>query len=180
MEYINFYLRDYNNYHIIIIYSQGYGDIRGISYDEKINEVFRYVFSSVINHINAIGFIAKATNNRIDILSQYIVSCVTSLFAGDVSENFIILINHANRDCIKKGPMIVENIKRDIVFLKFDEKIDKRWRYFFDSKCIFDGDIDKLTNFSISELNDFYEEKVKKLLLKILNIHLKFLVKEEN
>ena len=105
---------------------------------------------------------------------------MTSLFAGDVSENFIILINHANRDCIKKGPMIIENIKRDIIFLKFDEKIDKRWRYFFDSKCIFDGDIDKLINFSISELNNFYEEKVKKLLLKILNIHLKFLVKEEN
>ena len=46
--------------------------------------------------------IAKATNNRIDILTQYIFSCVTSLFAGDVSENFIILINHTNRDCIKK------------------------------------------------------------------------------
>ena len=52
---------------------------------------------------------------------------MTSLFAGDVSENFIILINHTNRDCIKKGPIIVETIKRDIVFLKLDEKIDKRW-----------------------------------------------------
>jgi hypothetical protein len=27
----------------------------------------------------------------------------------------------------KKGPIIVETIKRDIVFLKLDEKIDKRW-----------------------------------------------------
>ena len=158
-----YYLIDYNNYLIIIIYSQGYGDTRGISYDEKIKEVFRYVFSSVINHINEIGFIAKATNNRIDILTQYTFICTTSLFAGDVSENFIILINHPNRDCIKKGPIIVETIKRDIFFLKFDEKIDKRWRYFFDSKCILDGNIDKLTKFSFSEINDFYEEKVKKL-----------------
>jgi hypothetical protein len=156
-----YYLIDYNNYLIIIIYSQGYGDTRGISYVEKINEVFKYVFSSVINHINAIGFIAKATNNRIDILTQYTFICTTSLFAGDVSENFIILINHPNRDCIKKGPIIVETIKRDIFFLKFDEKIDKRWRYFFDSKCIFDGDIDKLTNFSISELNIFMKKKSK-------------------
>jgi septin family protein len=79
-----YYLRDYNNNPIIIIDSQGYGDTRGIQYDEKINEAFRYVFGSVINHINAVGFISKATNNRIDILTKYIFSCVTSLFAGDV------------------------------------------------------------------------------------------------
>ena len=158
-----YYLRDYNNNPIIIIDSQGYGDTRGIQYDEKINEAFRYVFGSVINHINAVGFIAKATNNRIDILTQYIFSCVTSLFAGDVSENFIILATHANKDCIKKGPMFAETIKTDAVFLKLDEKIDKRWWYAFDSKCIFDDEIERLHKFSFSELNDFYEEKVKKL-----------------
>ena len=79
-----YYLRDYNNHLITILYSQGYGDTRGISYDEKIKEVFRYVFCSVINHINTVAFIAKATNNRIDILTKYIFSSVTSLFAGDV------------------------------------------------------------------------------------------------
>ena len=158
-----YYLRDYNNEPIIIIDSQGYGDTRGIAYDEKINEAFRYVFGSVINHINTVAFIAKATNNRIDVLTKYIFSCVTSLFAGDVSENFIILATHANRDCIKEGPKFAETIKTDAVFLKLDEKIDKRWWYAFDSKCIFEDDIDKLTKFSFSELNDFYEEKVKKL-----------------
>ncbi len=158
-----YYIKDYNNEPIIIIDTQGYGDTRGIAYDQKINEVFRYVFSSIINHINVVAFIAKATNNRIDILTQYIFSCVTSLFAGDVSENLIFLATHANKDCIKKGPMFAETIKTDAVFLKLDKKIDKRWWYAFDSKCIFDDDIDKLTKFSFSELNDFYEEKVKKL-----------------
>jgi hypothetical protein len=36
-----YYLKDYNNKPIIIIDSQGYGDTRGKTYDEMINETFR-------------------------------------------------------------------------------------------------------------------------------------------
>ena len=41
--------------------------------------------------------IAKATNNRIDILTKYIFSCINQIFTGDISENVILLVTYANR-----------------------------------------------------------------------------------
>ncbi len=152
-----YYIKDYKNNPIIIIDTQGYGDTRGILFDKKIDEAFRYVFSNIINHINVVGMIAKATNNRIDVLTKYIFSCITKLFAGDISENVILLATHANRDCIKKEPMFAETIKTEVDFL---EKKDKKWWYAFDSTLMFENDIDKLTKFSFSQLKDFYEEKL--------------------
>ena len=152
-----YYIKDYKNNPIIIIDTQGYGDTRGILFDKKIDEAFRYVFSNIINHINVVGMIAKATNNRIDVLTKYIFSCITKLFAGDISENVILLATHANRDCIKKEPMFAETIKTEFDFL---EKKDKKWWYAFDSTLMFESDIDKLTTFSFSQLKDFYEEKL--------------------
>ena len=152
-----YYIKDYKNNPIIIIDTQGYGDTRGILFDKKIDEAFRYVFSNIINHINVVGMIVKATNNRIDVLTKYIFSCITKLFAGDISENVILLATHANRDCIKKEPMFAETIKTEVDFL---EKKDKKWWYAFDSTLMFESDIDKLTTFSFSQLKDFYEEKL--------------------
>ena len=158
-----YYLKDYNNEPIIIIDSQGYGDTRGIGKDREINEAFQYIFSHVIDHINTIGFISKSTNNRIDMNTRYIFSCITNLFAGNVSENFMVLATHADRNTMKSGPQFVETIQTDADFLKINEKMNEKWWYAFDSLSIFDGDIDKLTKFSFSQLKEFYEEKVKKL-----------------
>ena len=41
--------------------------------------------------------------------------------------------------------------------------MNEKWLYAFDSLSIFDSDTDKITKFSFSQLNEFYEEKVKKL-----------------
>ena len=49
-----YYLKDYNNKPLIIIDSQGYGDIRGKKYDEMINDAFAHVFSEIIDHINCV------------------------------------------------------------------------------------------------------------------------------
>ncbi len=158
-----YYLRDYNNKPIIIIDSQGYGDTRGIGKDREINEAFQYIFSSVIDHINTVGFISKSTNNRIDMNTRYIFSCITNLFAGDVSENFIVLATHADKNTMKSGPKFVETIQTDADFLKINEKMNEKWWYAFDSLSILDSDTDKITLYSFSQLNEFYEEKVKKL-----------------
>ena len=41
-------------------------------------------------------------------------------------------------------------------------KDNKMW-YAFDSKCIFSNEKDEITKYSFKQLNEFYEEKVKKL-----------------
>ena len=158
-----YYLRDYNNQPVILIDSQGYGDTRGKEYDEMVDKAFQYVFSSVIDHINTVGFIVKSNTNRIDILTKYIFSSVTSLFSEDISENFIILATFANKSTMEKGPDFVSSIKTDADFLKIEERMDSNFWYAFDSKCILDNEHDKLTNYSFSKASELYEEKVKKL-----------------
>ena len=157
-----YYLKDYNNKPIILIDSQGYGDTRGISYDQKINHAFEYVFSNVISHINTVCFIAKANTNRLDVVTRYIFSSVTSLFAGDITENFVVIPTFASKDTIDEGPAFVESIKTDAEFLKLEDRKDEWW-FALDSKSILDNEEDKITKFSFKQMNALYEKKIKKL-----------------
>ena len=158
-----YYIKDYENKPVIIIDSQGYGDTRGKAYDEMVDEAFRYVFSSVIDHINAAFFIVKSNTNRLDILTKYIFSSVTSLFSEDISENFIIIATFANKSTINKGPDFVESIQTDADFLNINKRMDNKWWYAIDSRSIMDNEEDKLTLYSFEKAVELYEEKVKKL-----------------
>ena len=158
-----YYLRDYNNKPLIIIDSQGYGDTRGKQYDEMVDEAFRYVFSNLIDHINAALFIVKSNTNRLDILTKYIFSSVTSLFSEDISENFIILATFANKDTISKGPDFIYSIETDADFLNIQERMNTNWWYAFDSKCILDNDKDKLTLYSFEQAKELYKKKIMEL-----------------
>jgi hypothetical protein len=157
-----YYLKDYNNKPIILIDSQGYGDTRGITYDQRINSAFEYVFSNVISHINTVCFIAKANTNRLDTVTKYIFSSVTSLFADDITENFVIVPTFASKDTIDEGPAFVESIKTDADFLKLEERKDKWW-FALDSKSVLDNEEDKITKYSFEQMKTLYEKKIKKL-----------------
>ena len=158
-----YYLKDYDNKPVILIDSQGYGDTRGKEYDEMVDKAFQYVFSNIIDHINIVGFIVKSNTNRIDILTKYIFSSVTSLFSEDISENFLIIATYANKTTIEKGPDFVSSIKTDADFLKIEEKMNSDWWYAFDSKSILGNEKDKLTLYSYSKASELYEQKVKTL-----------------
>jgi hypothetical protein len=158
-----YYLKDYDNKPIIIIDSQGYGDTRGKKYDEMVNDAFKFVFSNVIDHINTVCFISKSNTNRLDILTRYIFSSVTSLFSEDISENFIVTSTFATKETIETGPAFIESIQTDADFLKIQNRLNEKWWYAFDSKNVLDNEEDKLTIYSIKQLNELYEEKVKKL-----------------
>lgn len=157
-----YYLKDYNNKPIILIDSQGYGDTRGISYDQKINSAFEYVFSNVISHINTVCFIAKANTNRLDVVTRYIFSSVTSLFSGDITENFVIVPTFASKDTINEGPAFVESIKTDADFLRLEDRKDQWW-FALDSKSVLDNEADKITKYSFEQMKILYEKKIKKL-----------------
>ena len=157
-----YYIKDYNNQPIIIIDSQGFGDTRGKEYDEMVKKAFEYSFENLIDHINAICFIAKSSDARLDCTTKYIFSSVTSLFSQDINENLIILATHADKFAIRDGPLFTECISSDENFKNIIKNMDKKWWYAVDSKSIFDNDIDKLTILSYNQLKDLYEEKVQK------------------
>lgn len=129
-----------------------------------IDDAFRYVFSNVIKHINTVCFISKSNTNRLDINTRYIFSSVTSLFSEDITENFIILATFASKETIKKGPAFIDSIQTDADFLNIQKRgMDEKWWFAFDSKCVLSNEEDKLTKYSFSQLNELYDEKVKKL-----------------
>lgn len=120
-------------------------------------------FSNLIDHINAALFIVKSNTSRLDILTKYIFSSVTSLFSEDISENFIILATFANKETISKGPDFIHSIETEEDFLNIKERMNDNWWYAFDSKCILDNDKDKLTLYSFEQAKELYKEKIMKL-----------------
>ena len=174
-----YYLKDYNNKPVIIINCQGYGCKKGIKYDDMLNDALKYVFSNIINHINTICFISSSHNRRLDISTRYIFSQTTNFFTENICENFIILSTFANGDAMLNGPEFIDTIKYEENFINIQKNgMDEKWWFAFDSKSVLDNEIDKLTKYSFSQLNEFYEEKVKKMKPKSIKNVLKFLKQE--
>ena len=159
-----YYVRDVNNKPLIIVDSQGFGDVDGVGEDSTITPAFGYAFTNIIDHINCACFIAQASKSRLDHLTKYIFTCVTSLFSEDISENFIFLATFATKDTIKNGPAFIKSLSADEDFLKINKRMDKNFWYAFDSKSIFDDDYnDKLCKYSYEQISKLYEEKIKRL-----------------
>ena len=97
---------------MIIIDSQGYGDTRGFKKDLDINKAFQYVFSHAIDHINIICLTVQSDSLRNDSVTTYIYASVTSLFANDIADNFIVLVTFANEHDYKKQK-IIQSILED-------------------------------------------------------------------
>ena len=156
-----YYIKDYNNNPLIIIDSQGFGDTKGKEYDELVRETFEYAFKNIIQHINMICFIAKSTDCRLDIVTKYIFSCVTSLFANDVCENFIFLTTFANDTSIEEGPIFIDSITKDNKFYNIIKKLGGKWYYTIDSVCVLNKPNNEVAEYSFKQLNDLYERIIK-------------------
>ena len=139
-----YYLRDYEGKPIIIIDSQGFGDTRGISKDIDLNKAFQYVFSNIIDHINAVCFIARATEARLPADTKYIISCVTSLFSDDIIPNMFILATHPDDFTFEEGPKFIESIEEDKNFSIIIKNMREQYWYTFDSLYILKKMIHKM------------------------------------
>ena len=131
-----YYLKDALNKPIIILDSQGFGDTRGIEFDQKVVDAFAHIFSEVIDHINAICFIVKSTDARLDINIKYIINQVSGLFSEDISINFFALATHAIRQNIDKPPDMIITLESNEEFCEITNKMQKKWYYAIDSTTI--------------------------------------------
>ena len=98
---------------MIILDSPEYGDIRGHDKDLQINKAFEFVFSNIINHINIVLFTVNYTDPGLGSTTKYIYSAVTSLFADDISDNFIVLATLENKCNMKNLDIISTIIKEE-------------------------------------------------------------------
>ena len=155
-----YYLKDANNKPLVILDSQGFGDTRGMPFDQKVITAFSHIFSQVIDHINAVCFIVKSTDARLNINIKYIFNQVTGLFSEDISINFFSLATHAVRQDLENEPSMIRTLETDEKFKEIKQKMPKKWYYALDSTTILSKDYGKLAIFSYRQLLDLYNEKV--------------------
>ena len=157
-----YYLRDYNNYPIILIDTQGFEHTGGLQFDEKLSSNLSYSLYKRINHINSICFVVNSTES-------YIKKEILYKFNIDINDNLIFLATFVNKDIMKNGPLFIKKNEEDYDFRYLDKikKEDIKYLYSSDNFSIFDNDIDQLTKYSFKQLKELYET-TKKLNPKIL------------
>ena len=122
-----------------------------------------YIFSHVGTLIFSGPFRTRAASGRVLELS------LTSLFAGDITENFFVIPTFDSKDTIDKGPAFIESIKTDSENLKLEERKDEWW-FALDSKSVLDNEEVKITKFSFEQMNALYKKILKSFLQKELKI----------
>ena len=154
-----YYLKDYSGNPIILIDTPGFcNSSKGIKNDEKINELFYYIFSNIIEHINLICFITK-NHNRLTREELYCFCNIMNLFTKDIKDNFISLITFENSEIMEKEDYFFT--KHIIKYLEIEDKLNKNNLYCFNNRYIFQNIISKDTELSYNQLYKFYHEKVK-------------------
>ena len=124
---------------ITIIDTPGFGDNRGMKFDEKIIEMIRDLFKNWIDSVNGICFVASASSPRLTATQKYIFSSVVSLFGNDIAENFIPMLTF----CDGKEPQILASLLDDESTFKksiYDHiKNNNPWYLQFNNSAIFES-----------------------------------------
>ncbi|KAL0970647.1 hypothetical protein UPYG_G00245070 [Umbra pygmaea] len=100
-------------YSLTIIDTPGYGDTRGIQEDRLIAEMLHDLFRSPngIDQIDAVGFVVKASTNRLSDRQQYIFDAVLSLFGKDMKNQIVALISNSDGGPAKNALQALEKAK---------------------------------------------------------------------
>jgi len=124
---------------ITIIDTPGFGDSRGIKFDEKIVNMIRELFKNWIDTVDGICFVASSSSPRLSPTQKYIFSSIVSLFGNDIAENFIPMLTF----CDGKEPQILASLLDDDSTFKksiYDSIKDKTpWYLQFNNSAIFES-----------------------------------------
>ena len=124
---------------ITIIDTPGFGDSRGMKFDEKIIEMIRDLFKNWIDSVNGICFVASSSSARLTSTQKYIFSSIVSLFGNDIAENFVPMLTF----CDGKEPQILASLLDDDSTFKksiYDHiKNNNPWYLQFNNSAIFES-----------------------------------------
>eukprot|EP00062_Callorhinchus_milii_P026618 gi/632988945/ref/XP_007883381.1/ PREDICTED: uncharacterized protein LOC103172427 [Callorhinchus milii] len=106
-------------YSLIIIDTPGFGDTRGIEYDELITEQIKEFFTSLhVNEINVVCFVTQAPLARLTPTQKYIFDSILSIFGKDIAENILVLVTFADAHV----PPVLEAINQSEIPCPKDNK----------------------------------------------------------
>ncbi|KAK7907213.1 hypothetical protein WMY93_015825 [Mugilogobius chulae] len=83
---------------LTVIDTPGYGDTRGIHYDDIVTKKLEDLFCipNGVTDIDAVGLVMKASENRLDERMCYIFNSVTSLFGKDMEDNIVVMFTFSD------------------------------------------------------------------------------------
>ena len=136
---VNIYnISSYNNHPPIkIIDTPGFGDTRGLKYDNSITEKISKKFNKEVDVLNAICFVVQSGNARLTENQRYVFTSIMKLFGKDIAENFIAMLTFSDGG----EPQVLDSLKSknsgfDIVI----PKIQGQWYLKFNNSAIYSED----------------------------------------
>ena len=138
------------NNNIRLIDTIGFGDTRGIEFDNKIAKDIKNLLDNYqIDNLKAICLIFKGSDTRAHDRLKYIYEKLFSLFSYDTKKNFIIIINFI--DSIEYIPAIEILKNESLPFIKIFDNIDTLPKFYFNNNAY--NTSDKLNYENIYENN---------------------------
>ena len=84
---------------LVLIDTPGFGDTRGINFDESIGTSLKEFFSNKVHPINemsSIGLVIQSSQSRLTAEQMYVFDSVLNIFGKDVTENICLLFTFAD------------------------------------------------------------------------------------
>ena len=136
----------------------GFGDTRGIEYDNKFIEDIKNLFdNSKIDNLKAICLIFKASETREHLRIKYIINKLFSSFSDDFLNNFIIIFTFAD----SLTDIHAFNIlKGNLTFVKIFGDIEKFPKFYFNNIAYFSNDrinYDSIYDDNTRNFNNFFK-----------------------
>ena len=90
--------KGYNIDHTLnLIDTPGFGDTGGIERDKDIAKQLQSIFDihyGFVDHLDAVVFVTKSNQERLDDCQKYIISSITELFGADIADNIYLVFTH--------------------------------------------------------------------------------------
>ncbi|KAK3084321.1 hypothetical protein FSP39_011549 [Pinctada imbricata] len=88
------------DYTLNIVDMPGFGDTRGIDFDERTVSQLRHLFTSKsadgLSHIDAVCFLLRAPDARLTTTQNYIFDSILSVFGKNIADNIFLMITFAD------------------------------------------------------------------------------------
>ena len=98
------------SYNLTVIDTPGFGSTNGIESDNLVIKQFWHVVDNqfcFLDHLDAIVFMAKASNERFHPLQEHVLSSFLELFGNDIKDNIYVLCSHGTH----KKPQIISALR---------------------------------------------------------------------
>ena len=164
-------------YNVTVIDTPGFGDTRGSSCDEKLEDEIRTLFKKrggYIDYISTVALVMPGDSSRLTPTHRYILNSILTLFGKDLEENLLLFATHAPGKCENITDMFkAKNIKLKKTYHFENYEILKTKYYTGSDECVcgdvWDStmknfrdlctDLEKFKSKSVTQTNEVLEKR---------------------